>query len=180
MAAGRPVIAVASGGPLETMQHEHTGLLCHPTPQAFAEALARLIMDPGAAERMGQLEAFVNSLPHGLDTVVGERGVRLSGGERQRVGIARALYHEPVVLVFDEATSALDSRTEGEVVQAIEALHGVKSLIIIAHRLSTVRYCDRLVLLHKGRLAVCGAFDELLARSAAFRAMARLSEPTES
>src|SRR5262249_14609709 len=129
-----------------------------------------------AAVRRAQLEAFVASLPDGLHTFVGERGVRLSGGERQRVGIARALYHEPEVLVFDEATSALDSRTESEVIQAIEALHGVKTIIMIAHRLSTVRHCDRLVLLQGGRVATCGSYDELLERSADFRAMARLTE----
>jgi ATP-binding cassette, subfamily B, bacterial PglK len=81
--------------------------------------------------------------------------------------------------VFDEATSALDSRTEGEVVRAIEALHGVKTLIIIAHRLSTIRHCDRLVLLQSGHVADCGAFDELIARSAEFRALALLTEPED-
>jgi ATP-binding cassette, subfamily B, bacterial PglK len=129
-----------------------------------------------AAVRMAQLEAFVASLPDGLNTSVGERGVRLSGGERQRVGIARALYYEPEVLVFDEATSALDSRTESEVARAIEALHGEKTLIIVAHRLSTVRHCDRLLLLKKGHAADCGSFEELLARNADFRAMAVLTE----
>jgi ATP-binding cassette subfamily C protein len=129
-----------------------------------------------AAVRMAQLEAFVASLADGLNTFVGERGMRLSGGERQRVGIARALYHEPEALVFDEATSALDSCTEGEVVRAIEALHGVKTLVIIAHRLSTVRHCDQLVLLQRGRVAGCGSFDELVERNADFRAMALLTE----
>jgi ABC-type multidrug transport system fused ATPase/permease subunit len=129
-----------------------------------------------AAVHRAQLEIFVASLPDGLDTFVGERGVRLSGGERQRVGIARALYHEPEVLVFDEATSALDSRTEGEVVRAIEALHGTKTLIMIAHRLSTVRHCDRLLFLQSGHVADCGAFDELVERSTDFRAMALLAE----
>ena len=129
-----------------------------------------------AAVRMAQLEAFVASLPNGLNTFVGERGVRLSGGERQRVGIARALYHEPEALVFDEATSALDSRTESEVVRAIETLHGAKTLIIIAHRLSTVRHCDCLVLLQEGHVAACGTFDELVERQADFRAMALLME----
>jgi ABC-type multidrug transport system fused ATPase/permease subunit len=128
-----------------------------------------------AAVSMAQLEAFVAALPAGLDTYVGERGVRLSGGERQRVGIARALYHEPEVLVFDEATSALDNRTEGEVMRAIEALHGTKTLLIIAHRLSTVRHCDQLILLVNGRVAACGSFDELVAHSTDFRALATLA-----
>jgi ATP-binding cassette subfamily C protein len=103
--------------------------------------------------------------------------MRLSGGERQRVAIARALYHEPEVLIFDEATSALDAQTERELTQAIEALHGQKTMIVIAHRLSTVRHCDRLLLLQKGRVSGCGSFTELLARNADFRALAAISEP---
>jgi ABC-type multidrug transport system fused ATPase/permease subunit len=125
-----------------------------------------------AAARRAQLEPLIAALADGLDTPVGERGVRLSGGERQRVGIARALYHEPAVLVFDEATSALDGRTEAEVVQAIEALRGERTLIFVAHRLTTVRRCDRLVFVRDGRIADVGTFDELLARNAEFRDMA--------
>ena len=125
-----------------------------------------------AAVRMAQLEEFVASVPRGLDTIVGERGVRLSGGQRQRVGIARALYHAPEVLVFDEATSALDNQTERAVIGAIEALRREKTLVIVAHRLSTVRVCDRLVFLRDGRIAGCGSFDELLRNNADFRAMA--------
>jgi len=124
------------------------------------------------ALRMAQLEDVVGSLALGLETTIGERGVRLSGGERQRVAIARALYLQPEVLVFDEATSALDAQTERELTQAIEALQGQKTLIIVAHRLSTVRRCDRLVFLRQGRVADVGSFDELLGRNAAFRAMA--------
>jgi ATP-binding cassette subfamily C protein len=128
------------------------------------------------AIRLAQLEPFVASLPRGLETVVGERGTRLSGGERQRVAIARALYHEPEVLIFDEATSALDNQTERELTRAIEALQGQKTVIVIAHRLSTVRHCDRLFFLRKGRLAGCGSFAELLERNADFRALAALAE----
>ncbi|HEV8715169.1 MAG TPA: ABC transporter ATP-binding protein [Candidatus Binatia bacterium] len=124
------------------------------------------------AIRMAQLEELVASLPRGLDTVVGERGARLSGGQRQRVGIARALYHEPEVLIFDEATSALDNQTERAVIGAIEALRGEKTLVIVAHRLSTVRGCDRLVFLRDGRIAGWGSFEELLTNNADFRAMA--------
>lgn len=97
-----------------------------------------------------QLEEFVATLPEGLETLVGERGVRLSGGQRQRIGIARALYHDPGVLVLDEATSALDTVTEGGVMQSITALRGSKTMLIIAHRLSTVEHCDRLYRLHDG------------------------------
>ena len=126
-----------------------------------------------AALRMAQLENFTAALPDGLDTVVGERGTRLSGGERQRVAIARALYHEPELLVFDEATAALDSHTERELTRAIESLRGKKTLLIIAHRLSTVRSCDRLVLLRAGRIEAEGSFDELVARDPHFRTLAR-------
>ena len=104
------------------------------------------------AIRAAQLEQFVNELPHGLDTVVGERGIRLSGGQRQRIGIARALYHNPQVLVLDEATSSLDIETERGVMEAIRALHGEKTIIIVAHRLSTVEHCDRLFRLERGTL----------------------------
>lgn len=96
------------------------------------------------AVREAQLADFVASLPNGLDTVVGDRGVKLSGGQRQRIGIARALYRNPRVLVLDEATSALDQETEKEVMQAIDGLHGTRTLIIIAHRLSTISKCDRI------------------------------------
>lgn len=104
------------------------------------------------ALRLAQLEEFVGSLPHGLDTLVGERGIRLSGGQRQRIAIARALYHDPELLIFDEATSALDTATEHEVMHAIEALRGKKTLLIVAHRLSTVQACDRVVRLQEGRI----------------------------
>lgn len=110
-------------------------------------------IDEGAvsrAIRAAQLEAFVNALPSGLDTVVGERGIRLSGGQRQRIGIARALYHDPRVLVLDEATSSLDTITEQGVMAAVRALHGKKTVIIVSHRLSTVEDCDRLYRLDRG------------------------------
>jgi ABC-type multidrug transport system fused ATPase/permease subunit len=124
------------------------------------------------ALRRAQLGEFVAGLRDGLDTLLGERGTRLSGGQRQRVAIARALYHDPEVLVFDEATSALDTTTERELIDSLEALRGVKTLVVIAHRLSTVRRCDRLALLRDGRLAAVGSYDELIERDAAFRAMA--------
>ncbi len=99
-----------------------------------------------------QLTDFVNSLENGLETKVGERGVRLSGGQRQRIGIARALYRNTEVLVFDEATSALDNQTEKEVMDAINNLKNTKTLIIIAHRLSTISKCDRVIKLSKGQI----------------------------
>jgi len=104
------------------------------------------------AIRSAQLEQFVNELPQGLDTLVGERGIRLSGGQRQRIGIARALYHDPAVLVLDEATSSLDTATECGVMEAVRALQGDKTLLIVAHRFSTVEHCDRLFRFEKGRV----------------------------
>lgn len=104
------------------------------------------------ALRAAQLESFVAELPQALDTVVGERGVRLSGGQRQRIGIARALYHDPAVLVLDEATSSLDTATEEGVMQSVRALKGQKTIVIVAHRLSTVAHCDEVYRLEDGRL----------------------------
>ena len=117
------------------------------------------------ALKSAQLEDFVTSLPEGLDTVVGERGVRLSGGQRQRIGIARALYHRPSVLVLDEATSSLDTETEHGVMQAVRALQGDKTVLIVAHRLSTVEYCDRLYRLDAGRIVDEGKFEEVMNRT---------------
>ena len=114
------------------------------------------------AIRAAQLEDFVAGLPKGLETVVGERGIRLSGGQRQRIGIARALYHDPAVLVLDEATSALDTATELGVMQAVNALHGSKTVLIVAHRLSTVSNCDRLYRLDGGRIVADGTQAEIL------------------
>lgn len=99
-----------------------------------------------------QLTEFVNSLPYKLDTIVGDRGVRLSGGQRQRIGIARALYHDPDILVLDEATSALDNDTEAAVMEAIEHLQGIKTMIIIAHRLTTIRNVDMIYEVEDGKV----------------------------
>lgn len=98
-----------------------------------------------------QLDEFVRSLPEGLDTGIGERGIRLSGGQRQRIGIARALYHDPEVLVLDEATSALDNDTEKAIMDSINRLHGKKTLIIIAHRLQTIEKCDMVYRVENGK-----------------------------
>ncbi|MEP6937512.1 MAG: ABC transporter ATP-binding protein [Chthoniobacterales bacterium] len=110
-----------------------------------------------------QLTAFVRQLGGGLDAQVGERGVRISAGQRQRIGIARALYHNPDVLVLDEATSALDNETERLFAAAINALARRKTILIIAHRLSTVRDCDTIYLMQDARVTASGSFDELLA-----------------
>ena len=109
-----------------------------------------------------QLEPFIKSLPNGLETLVGERGVRLSGGQRQRIGIARALYHDPALLVLDEATSSLDTATERSVMKTVTKLHGNKTILIVAHRLSTVEKCDRLYRLEDGRIVGEGIPNEML------------------
>jgi len=136
-------------------------------------------IDDSAVQRafqLAQLDALVASWPDGADSLLGERGVRLSGGERQRVGIARALYHDPDLLVFDEATSALDNVTEAEVVRAIESLRGRKTMLVIAHRLSTVRRCDRLLYLEEGRIVAEGSYDDLLAVHSRFRHMVQVPD----
>ena len=141
-------------------------------------------VDPDAIDRdraircaeLADLAGFVTAeMPNGYETMVGERGVRLSGGQRQRIGIARALYREPQVLILDEATSALDNQTEQTVMDAIYRMGDSVTAVIIAHRLSTVRACDRIYLLEKGRICAQGTYDELLATSAEFRQLARLA-----
>ena len=114
------------------------------------------------AIRAAQLENYVNELPKGLDTIVGERGVRLSGGQRQRIGIARALYHDPAVLVLDEATSSLDNATEREVMEAVRDLHGKKTVLIVAHRLSTIEQCDYIYELKSGQIVSAGPPSSIL------------------
>jgi ATP-binding cassette subfamily C protein len=114
---------------------------------------------------MAHLDQVIKGLPHGADSFVGEGGVRLSGGQRQRVGIARALYRDPAILLFDEATSALDNESEQEIVSAIGELKGRKTIIIVAHRLSTVKGCDRVYVLAQGRVVDSGTLAELLARN---------------
>ena len=103
------------------------------------------------AVESAQLKEFIQSLPNGLNTIIGERGSRISGGQRQRIGIARALYYDPEVLVLDEATSALDNETETAVMEAIDALNGSKTLIIIAHRLSTIENCNLVYRVENGK-----------------------------
>jgi ATP-binding cassette, subfamily B, bacterial PglK len=119
-----------------------------------------------------QLAEHIRSLPAGLETVVGERGIRLSGGQRQRIGIARALYHDPPVLVMDEATSAVDNETERGIIAAIEALRGERTIVMIAHRLTTVMRCDQLHLFDAGKIVDAGSYDELVGRSRQFGIMA--------
>ncbi len=114
------------------------------------------------AIQAAQLSELIEQLPDGIKTKVGERGVRLSGGQRQRIGIARTLYHEREILVLDEATSALDNETESLVTEAIKSLSGTKTMILIAHRLTTVEHCDRIYLMEKGRIVKSGTYEEVI------------------
>jgi len=124
-----------------------------------------------------QLDQVVASLPDGLDQVIGEGGIQLSGGQRQRIGVARALYHRPRVLVFDEATSALDNETEFKLTEVLDALRGRWTTLTVAHRLSTVRRCDRLCYVEGGRVVAEGTFEQLDERIPNFARLVELARP---
>ena len=124
----------------------------------IAEATDELVL---GALKVAHLDGFVSGLPDGIDTQVGERGARISGGQRQRLGIARAMFTRPHLLVLDEATSSLDGETEANISDAIHALRGSTTVVIIAHRLSTIRNADRVVYLSKGKVLATGTFDEV-------------------
>lgn len=142
----------------------------------IAFGLAPEQIDMAAVERAARVanlhDFVVGDLPQGYQTPVGERGVRLSGGQRQRIGIARALYHNPDVLILDEATSALDNLTERAVMEAVHNLGHEKTIIMIAHRLTTVKDCSTIFLLEKGRCVAQGTYDQLVAENETFRRMA--------
>jgi ABC-type multidrug transport system fused ATPase/permease subunit len=136
-------------------------------------------IDPARVERVCQdagLADYLERLPEGYQTRLGERGVRLSGGERQRVGLARALYLQPELLLLDEATSALDQATEGRIVATLRELASACTLITVAHRLTSVKPCDRILVLEQGRIVDQGPYQELLERSPAFRELALLGQ----
>jgi len=125
------------------------------------------------ALKLAHLEELVSNMPKGIDTKVGERGVQLSGGQRQRIGIARALYNDPSLLVFDEATSALDGTTEKMIMDAIHDFSGMKTIIMIAHRLKTVQKCDVIYFINHGKIIDSGTYSELLEKNEQFREMAK-------
>lgn len=119
--------------------------------------------------RLVKLDTWIEQLPQKLNSVVGERGVRISGGQRQRIGIARALYHDPEILVLDEATSALDNLTEKRIMDDIYSMQGDRTLIMIAHRLDTIRRCDRIIVLDQGQIVGQGTYDQLLDENTVFQ-----------
>ena len=114
-----------------------------------------------AALEIAQLQSFVKALPLGLETPVGERGTSISGGQRQRLGIARAMFTKPKLLVLDEATSSLDGQTEADISEAIESLHGKVTVVVIAHRLSTVRNAKQVIYMSDGEIRAAGSFEEV-------------------
>jgi|TARA_R100000049_G_C1932696_1_gene76558 HlyD family secretion protein len=127
------------------------------------------------AVKMAHLEELIKELPDGINSKVGERGVQLSGGQIQRIGIARALYNDPDLIVLDEATSALDGLTEKVVMEAINDFSGEKSIVMVAHRLSTVKSCDTIYLMDKGKIVDYGNFNELTDKNPQFKKMAENS-----
>jgi ATP-binding cassette subfamily B protein len=126
------------------------------------------------AARLAEASGFIEALPHGYDTVVGERGQRLSGGQRQRIALARAILKDPPVLVLDEATAAVDNETEAAIQRSLDRLTADRTTVVIAHRLSTVRHADRIVVMDHGRIVETGVHEELLARGGAYAALWRV------
>ena len=142
---------------------------------AFGEPLISIdMMKVKAAAKGAHIDSFVEKTEHGYDTIIGEHGLRLSGGQRQRLGIARALYKKAEVIILDEATSALDNLTESKVMSSINYLNKDLTVIIVAHRLSTIKYCDNIFEIENGRVSAQGTFDELIEKSHSFRSIIKL------
>ena len=128
------------------------------------------------AAKLAELENYISTLPDKYNTYVGEKGIRISGGQIQRVGIARALYYNPEIIVLDEATSALDNLTEKNIMDSLKKLSKSKTIIIIAHRLSTIKNCDQIYFLEKGRVSAEGNYNELIKNSKSFKDMVHASD----
>ena len=121
------------------------------------------------------MKDFINQLPNGVDTIIGERGVQLSGGQRQRIGIARALYSDSKLIIFDEATSSLDGLTEEAVIKSINNIQNIKTVVIVAHRLASVKKCHQIYFIDKGKILDQGTFDELIEKNDLFKRMAKVN-----
>jgi HlyD family secretion protein len=147
---------------------------------AFGVSYDQINLDKvNKALKLAHLDELVDSLEDGINTKVGERGVQLSGGQRQRIGIARALYNKSNVLVFDEATSSLDGISEKIIMEAISSFSGKKTIILVAHRLSTVQNCDRIYFFDKGKVADQGTYKELYETNELFRNMTENTKKKE-
>nr|WP_255422295.1 ATP-binding cassette domain-containing protein [Tessaracoccus sp. MC1627] len=128
------------------------------------------------ALHLAQLDDFVADMPEGIHSLLGQQGLRLSGGQRQRIGIARALYRQPQVLILDEATSALDNETESRITQTLKGLHGKVTIVVVAHRLSTVKHADQILFFSQGRIAARGTMAELVESNEEFANLVRLGQ----
>jgi ABC-type multidrug transport system fused ATPase/permease subunit len=138
----------------------------------FSNALTDINIDEVIhAAKLAGISSFIESLPQGYDTKVGERGVRLSGGQVQRIGIARALYRKPSVIVFDEATNALDGITEKILIETIHKISHQKTIIMIAHRLTSVKRCDSIHLIENGIISESGSYEQLISKESSFKKM---------
>ena len=164
------VAARAGSGRSATCRRTSTSSTTRCAPTSRSDGTAHDVDNERVVEavRLAGLEDVVAELPDGLDTIVGERGVRLSGGQRQRVGLARALYIRPTVLVLDEATSNLDQATEHRIVETLGALQGDITMIVVTHRIASVRHCERVLYLEQGTVRALGSLDEIRAVAPGF------------
>ena len=151
------------------------------TDRIISSSVHNLDMDKiRAAAKIAHADEFIMSLPNGYNTLIGERGMRLSGGQKQRIAIARAILRDTPILILDEATSAVDNKTEADIQAAIEALTGNRTVIVIAHRLSTVMRADKIIVLEEGKIAESGRHDELIARGGLYSLLCRSHEQSEA